>query len=68
MAKFFLVVEPNCLKKRVLKPKCAVANVHWNNLTYEFLAMAQQNLLGTTSNYLRQEISDHFKVCRAPMA
>ena len=22
MAKFFLVVEPSCLKKRVLKPKC----------------------------------------------
>ena len=37
MAKFFLVVEPSCLKKRVLKPKCAVTNVDWNNLTFEFL-------------------------------
>ena len=27
MAKFFLVVEPSCLKKQVLKPKCAVTNV-----------------------------------------
>ena len=26
MAKFFLVVEPSCLKKQVLKPKCAVTN------------------------------------------
>ena len=53
MAKFFLVVEPSCLKKRVLKPKCAVTNVDWNNLTFEFLAKDEQNLLGTTSNYLR---------------
>ena len=53
MAKFFLVVEPSCLKKRVLKPKCAVTNVDWNNLTFEFLAKEEQNLLGTTSNYLR---------------
>ena len=37
MAKFFLVVEPSCLKKRVLKPKSAVTNVDWNNLTFEFL-------------------------------
>ena len=35
MAKFFLVVENSCLKKRVLKPKCAVTNVDWNNLTFE---------------------------------
>ena len=63
MAKFFLVVEPSCLKKRVSKPKCAVTNVDWNNLTFEFLAKDEQNLLGTTSNYLRgrQEISEHFK-------
>ena len=53
MAKFFLVVEPSCLKKRVLKPKCAVTNVDWNNLTFEFLAKDEQNLLATTSNYLR---------------
>ena len=26
MAKFFLVVKPSCLKKPVLKPKCAVTN------------------------------------------
>ena len=48
MAKFFLVVEPSCLKKRVLKPKCAVSKVDWNNLTFEFLAKDEQNLLGTT--------------------
>ena len=53
MAKFFLVVEPSCLKKRVLKPKYAITNVDWNNLTFEFLAKDEQNLLGTTSNYLR---------------
>ena len=53
MAKFFLVVEPSCLKKRVLKNKCAITNVDWNNLTFEFLAKDEQNLLGTTSNYLR---------------
>ena len=34
MAKFFLVVEPSCLKKWVLKPKCAIINVDWNNLTF----------------------------------
>ena len=53
MAKFFLVVEPSCLKKRVLKP-CAVTNVDSNrpNLTFEFLTKDEQNLLGTTSNYL----------------
>ena len=51
MAKFYLVVELSCLKKRVLKPKCAVTNVDWNNLTFEFLAKDEQNLLGTTSNY-----------------
>ena len=50
MAKFFLLVE---LKKRDLKHKCAVTNVNWNNLTLEFLAKDEQNLLGTTSNYLR---------------
>ena len=53
MAKFFLVVEPNFLKKQVLMPKCAVTNIGWNNLTFEFLAKDEQNLLGTTSNYLR---------------
>ena len=53
MAKFFLLIEPSGLKKRDLKPKCAVTNVDWNNLTFEFLAMDEQNLLGTTSNYLR---------------
>ena len=53
MAKFFLVVEPSCLKKRVLKSKCAVTNVDWNNVTFEFLAKDEQNLLGTSSNYLR---------------
>ena len=41
------------LKKRDLKHKCAVTNVNWNNLTFEFLAKDEQNLLGTTSNYLR---------------
>ena len=50
MAKFFLVVEPSCLKKRVLKPKCAVTNADWNNLTFEFLTKDKQNLLGTTSS------------------
>ena len=34
MAKFFLVVEPSCLKKRVLKPKCAFVNADWNNLDF----------------------------------
>ena len=53
MAKFFLVFEPSCLKKRVLKPTYAITNVDWNNLTFEFLAKDEQNLLGTTSNYLR---------------
>ena len=53
MAKVFLVVEPSCLKKRVLKPKYAITNVDWNNLTFEFLAKDEQNLLGTTSNYSR---------------
>ena len=53
MGKFYLVVELSCLKMRVLKPKCAVTNVDWNNLTFEFLAKDEQNLLGTTSNYLR---------------
>ena len=48
MAKVFLVVEPSCLKKRVLKPKYAITNVDWNNLTFEFLAKDEQNLLGTT--------------------
>ena len=24
--------SPSCLKKRVLKPKCAVTNVDWNKL------------------------------------
>ena len=37
------------LKKRDLKHKCAVTNVNWNNLTFEFLAKDEQNLLGTTS-------------------
>ena len=45
--------SPSCLKKKVLKPKCAVTNVDWNNLTFEFLAKDEQNLLGKTSNYLR---------------
>ena len=49
----FLVVEPSCLKKWILKPKCPVTNVDWNNLTFEFLAKNKQNLLLTTSNYLR---------------
>ena len=53
MAKVFLVVENRCLKKQVLKPKCAVTNVDWNNLTFEFLAKDEQNLLETSSNYLR---------------
>ena len=53
MAKFFLLVELSGLKKRDLKHKCAVTNVNWNNLTFEFLAKDEQNLLGTTSNYLR---------------
>ena len=51
MAKIFLVVEPSFLKKRVLKPKCAVKNIDWNNLTFEFLAKDKQNLLRTTSDY-----------------
>ena len=53
MAKFFLAAEPSCLKNRVLKPKCAATNVDWNNLILKFLAKDEQNLLGTTSNYLR---------------
>ena len=53
MAKFFLVVEPSCLKKQVLKPKYPVTNVDWNNSTFEFSAKDEQNLLGTSSNYLR---------------
>ena len=43
MTKFFLVVEPSCLIKRVLKPECAVTNVDWNHLTFEFLAKDEQN-------------------------
>ena len=46
MGKFFLVVELICLKKWGLKPKYAVTNVDWNNLTFEFLAKDKQNLLG----------------------
>ena len=57
MANIFLVIEPSYLKKRVLKPKCAVTNVDWNNLTFEFLAKEEQNLLGMTSDYLRSSIS-----------
>ena len=53
MPKFFLVVEPSCLEKQVLKPKCAATNVDWSNLTFEFLSKGEQNLLGTTSDYLR---------------
>ena len=58
MAKLFLVVGLSCFKKQVLRPKCVVKNVDWNNLTFEFLAKDEQNLLGTTlswttSNYLR---------------
>ena len=48
MAKFFFF-----LKKQVLKPKYPVTNVDWNDSTFEFLAKDEQNLLGTTSNYLR---------------
>ena len=36
----------------------------WNtgSLTFEFLTKGEQNLLGTTSNYLRSfEISENFK-------
>ena len=55
MAKFFLVVEPSCLKKQVLKLKCAVTNVSWNNLTFEFLAKLFEVVL-----WGRQEISEHF--------
>ena len=54
MAKFFLLVELSGLKKRDLKHKCAVTNVNWNNLTFEFLDKDEQNLLGTTSNYLKK--------------
>ena len=63
MAKFFLVVELSCLKKWVLKPKCLVKNVDWNNLTFEFLAKDKQNLLGTTLNYLRwsQGVTRNFR-------
>ena len=34
-------------------------------MTFELFAKDEQNLLGTTSNYLRssQEISEHFKAC-----
>ena len=62
MAKFFLVVEPSCLKKRVSK----LTNVDWNNLTSEFLAKDEQNLLGTTSNYLRssQGTTRNFRISR----
>ena len=48
MAKFFFF-----LKKQVLKPKYPVTNVDWNDSTFEFLAKDEQNLLGTTSDYLR---------------
>ena len=41
MAKFFLVVENSCLKKRVLKPKYAVTNV------------VTKFAIGMSSNYLR---------------
>ena len=63
MAKFFLVVQPSCPKKRVLKPKYPVTNVDWNNSTFEFLAKDEQTLLGTTSYYLRssQETTRNFR-------
>ena len=51
MAKFFLVVEPSCLKMWVLKSKCAVKNIDWNNLTFELLGKDEQNLIGTTRNF-----------------
>ena len=51
MVKFFLVDELSCLKKQVLKPKCAVTNVDWNISTFEFLAKVEQNLVGTASNF-----------------
>ena len=67
MAKFFLVVENSCLKKHFLMPKCAVTNVDWNNLTFEFLAKDEQNLLGMTSNYLRsfQGTTRNFRTFKA---
>ena len=61
MAKFFLVVEPSCLKKWVSKPKSVATNVDWNNLTFEFLTKDKQNLLGMTSNYLRSFPGDNKK-------
>ena len=36
MAKFFLDVELSCFKERILKPKCVVADVTWNNLAFAF--------------------------------
>ena len=73
MAKYFLDVVPICLKKWVLKPKCAVTNVDLNtsNLTFEFalnfLAKDEQNLLGTTSNYLKSShgTTRNFKTVQA---
>ena len=67
MAKFYLVVELSCLKKRVLKPKCAVTNVDWNILTFEFLAKDEQNLLGRTSNYLRSSDNKKFQNISRPV-
>ena len=46
---FFLGVELSCFKERILKPKCVVADVTWNNLAFAFSHANKQNLLGTTS-------------------
>ena len=64
MAKIFLVAEPSFLKKRVLNPKCAVPNTDCNNLTFEFLAKEEQNLLGKNSNFLRSSNFRTFKACQ----
>ena len=66
MANFFLVVKPSCLKKRILKPKCAVTNVDWNNLTFEFLVKDKRKFARDDLkllDFVRQEISEHFKAC-----
>ena len=49
---FSYLLSSVVLKNLDLKHKCAVTNVNWNNLTFEFLAKDEQNLLGKTSYYL----------------
>ena len=61
MAKFFLVVEPSCLKKRVLKPKYAITNVDWNNLTFEFFSQGRTKFARDDLKLLEVVLGDNKK-------